>query len=65
VGGRSRAAAQILTGKGFKTVYNLKGGIKAWNGHSAAGPAEMGMMLLKGDERPAEIIILAYGMEGP
>lgn len=30
VGGRSRAAAQLLAGKGFKEVYNLKGGIKAW-----------------------------------
>jgi hypothetical protein len=37
--------------------------MKAWKGHSVGGPAEMGMTLLKGDERPAEIIILAYGME--
>ncbi len=63
MGGRSRAAAQLLAGKGFKEVYNLKGGIKAWQGHTAAGPAEMGMILLSGDETASDIIILAYGME--
>jgi rubrerythrin len=63
VGGRSRAAAQLLAGKGFKEVYNLKGGIKAWQGFTAAGPAEMGMILLSGDETASDIIIIAYGME--
>ena len=62
-GRRSRAAAQILTGGGFKQVYNLKGGIAAWQGQAAAGPEEMGMMLLKGDETPQDIICLAYGLE--
>jgi len=63
MGGRSRAAAQLLAGKGFKDVYNLKGGIKAWQGHTAFGPAEMGMVRLKGDETSQEIIVIAYGME--
>ena len=63
MGARSRAAAQILTGQGFKAVYNFKGGMKAWKGHSVGGSAAMGMTLLKGNERPAEIIRLAYGME--
>ena len=44
-------------------MYNLKGGIAAWHGHAAAGPDEMGMMLLKGDETRLEIICLAYGLE--
>jgi len=52
-----------LAGKGFKDVYNLKGGIKAWQGLTAVGPMEMGMDLLRGDETPDEIIILSYGME--
>lgn len=60
---RSRAAAQLLKSKGFENVLNLKGGIKAWQGHTAAGPPEMGMILLKGDESPAAIITLAYGLE--
>ena len=63
MGGRSRAAAQILSGKGFKEVYNLKGGINAWEGFVAEGPEEAGMLYLKGDETVSEIIILAYGME--
>ena len=63
MGGRSRAAAQLLAGKKFKEVYNLKGGIKAWQGLTAAGPAEMGTIFLSGDETASDIIILAYGME--
>ena len=38
VGGRSRVAAQMLSGWGFKEVYNLAGGIKAFQGHKATGP---------------------------
>jgi rubrerythrin len=56
-------AAQILSGKGFEKVYNLKGGIKAWQGLRAAGPAETGMVLLTGKERPTQIIILAMNLE--
>jgi rhodanese-related sulfurtransferase len=36
VGGRSGRAAKILTEMGFKKVYDLQGGITAWN---AAGKA--------------------------
>lgn len=63
MGGRSRAAAQFLAGQGFEEVYNLKGGIAAWHGLNAFGPAEMGMIPLKGNETPQEVIVLAYGME--
>ncbi len=63
IGGRSRVAAQLLAGQGFKEVYNLKGGIKAWRGVKAAGPEELNLDLVRGDEGPGEIIALAYGME--
>lgn len=63
MGGRSRAAAQLLAGQGFNEVVNLQGGIQAWNGQKAGGPAEMGMVFFRGDETPMEIISLAYGME--
>lgn len=63
VGGRSRVAAQLLSGQGFKEVYNLKGGILAWKGRKATGPVESGMLFLKGDESAEDIIVLAYGME--
>lgn len=44
-------------------MYNLKGGIKSWQGHETSGPAEMGMVLLTGQETCEEVIILAYGLE--
>lgn len=56
-------AAQLLSGQGFKEVYNLKGGIKGWEGVTAEGPMEEGMALIRGDESPFEIISLAYVME--
>lgn len=63
IGGRSRVAAQMLAANDFKLVYNMKGGIKAWNGSTAEGPVELNLGLISGDESPADIIILAYGME--
>jgi sulfur-carrier protein adenylyltransferase/sulfurtransferase len=63
VGGRSRVAAQMLSGRGFKKVYNLKGGIQGWNGLTADGPVELNMDMVRGDETPTEVIRLAYGME--
>ncbi len=56
-------AAQFLSGQGFGEVYNLKGGIKAWQGAKAFGPVELNLDLIHGDETPPEIISLAYGME--
>ena len=63
VGGRSRVAAQLLSGYGFKEVFNLKGGIKAWQGLKATGPKELNLDLVRGDETAAEIAALAYDME--
>jgi rhodanese-related sulfurtransferase/rubrerythrin len=62
-GGRSLAAAQLLSGLGFNEIYNLQGGIKAWQGGKAAGPQELNLDLVRGDETPPEMIALAYGME--
>ncbi|HEY9072892.1 MAG TPA: rhodanese-like domain-containing protein, partial [Desulfobaccales bacterium] len=63
VGGRSRGAAQMLSGFGFNEVYNLAGGIKAYQGEKAAGPRELNLDLVRGDETPTEITQLACGME--
>jgi len=63
VGGRSRVAAQLLSGKGFKTVYNLKGGIKAWGGEKVAGPKEMNLEIITGAETPSQMMAIAYEME--
>lgn len=63
IGGRSLAAAQLLSGLGFKEIYNLQGGIKAWQGKKAVGPRELNLELVRGDETAAEMIALAYGLE--
>lgn len=63
MGGRSRVAAQMLSGKGFDKVYNVSGGISAWDGAKATGPKEMNLELITGEETPVEIIAIAYQME--
>ncbi len=63
IGGRSRVAAQMLSGLGFKEVYNLAGGIKAYQGQKASGPQELNLDLVRGDENAAAITTLAVGME--
>jgi rubrerythrin len=63
---RSRAAVRILKERGFKEVYNLKGGMMAWEEIEApevAGSADRGINLIKGNETPNEIVAMAYGME--
>jgi rubrerythrin len=52
-----------MTGQGFKEVFNLKGGIKAWNGLKAVGPEEAGMAFLPSDMSIEAVIQLAFGME--
>jgi sulfur-carrier protein adenylyltransferase/sulfurtransferase len=63
VGGRSRVAAQLLSGRGFKEVYNLSGGIKAFRGAKASGPQELNLDMVRGDESPQEMLKLAFGLE--
>ena len=43
----------MLSGLGFKEVYNLKGGMMGWEGLQTSGPAELNMDLVRGDETPA------------
>lgn len=63
IGGRSRVAAQMLSGKGFTTVYNLKGGIKAWQDPKAFGSEESGLTLFTGKESITDTLIVAYSLE--
>ena len=62
-GGRSRMAAQFLTHQGFRHVFNLVGGIQAWEGRPAEGPREFHLRFVRGDESPPEMVTLAYEME--
>jgi rubrerythrin len=63
MGGRSRVAAQMLAGKGFDNVHNVKGGFKAWQGEAAFGKEELGLELLTGNESPDEALVVAYSLE--
>ncbi len=62
IGGRSRVAAQLLSGRGFKRPINLAGGINAWEGLKAAGPVEMDPGLIWADT-PEAVIMTSYSME--
>ena len=57
-------AAQWLSGRGFERVYNLNGGIRAWQGIKAKGPVELNLEIISGEETPAKMIEIAYGFEG-
>lgn len=61
-GVRSKAACQQLENEGFDQVYNLTGGILAWQGQTASGRPEQGLdFFLKGDY--ASGALMAYTME--
>lgn len=53
----------MLSGKGFKTVFNVSGGIKAWKSKTAIGSQELGMTVFSGKETPEEILTVAYSLE--
>ncbi len=63
VGGRSRTATLYLAGQGFSRVFNLKGGIKAWDGPSLDGVWEQGFDLIPPDAGYAHGVQLALNME--
>jgi len=49
--------------KGFENVYNLSGGIKAWEGQTAVGSSEQGLSLFDGRLAPEESLLVAYSLE--
>ncbi|MCB2184590.1 MAG: sulfurtransferase [Desulfobulbaceae bacterium] len=61
-GVRSKAACQILMSQNYKDVYNLTGGIKAWNGLTAKGAEDMGMEFFTSGEYK-DAFTMAYKME--
>jgi rhodanese-related sulfurtransferase/rubrerythrin len=62
-GGRSGAAATLLSGQGYEDVTSMVGGVMAWQGHTAFGPMELGMIEFTGRETPQEVVLKAYAME--
>jgi sulfur-carrier protein adenylyltransferase/sulfurtransferase len=53
----------MLAGKGFKKIYNLTGGIKAWKKEVAVGSEDTGLHLFSGAATPEEAIISGFGLE--
>lgn len=53
----------MLRGKGFNQAFNMKGGIKAWDGATAWGPVELNLDIITGGESASEMVVIAYGME--
>ncbi len=62
-GSRSAAAAAMLAAHGFGEVFNLEGGILAWNGAVAAGPGGAGLHALPAGGPPALVLARAWRME--
>jgi sulfur-carrier protein adenylyltransferase/sulfurtransferase len=53
----------MLAGKGFTKVFNVSGGINAWQSKTAIGPQDLGMDLFTGKEAPLEVLKVAYSLE--
>lgn len=61
-GVRSKAACQLLMSKNFNEVYNISGGIRAWNGQKARGAETMGMEFFTSTDFK-DAFSMAYMME--
>ncbi len=53
----------MLAGKGYKKVYNVSGGIRAWQSQKAVGPEDLGIHLFADGETPEEVLKVAYSLE--
>ena len=62
-GGRSRAASAILERSGFSPVYNMSGGIHAWQGLVAEGLPDSGAAYFASARSPAELAALSWALE--
>ncbi len=62
-GNRSRAAAALLLSGGLQNVFNMDGGMRAWNGFVSSGQPEAGMAYFTAAAKPAELIALAWALE--
>lgn len=63
VGGRSSMATRFLAARGFGEVYNLAGGIKAWQGEVATGPVGVHLPFVEEYDSVEKALGLAYRME--
>ncbi len=62
-GGRSRAAAQFLSDRGFKEVYDISSNISSWLGIRLDGEYSYDLNLIRNDVQFGDAFSLAYAME--
>ncbi len=62
-GNRSRSAVGILNGAGFEDVYNMEGGMLAYNGLVALGPPEAGAFCFPKSLTPEQLVAMAWYIE--
>jgi rhodanese-related sulfurtransferase len=62
-GGRSRVAAQLLSGQGFTDITNVAGGFNAWQGEAAFLGEEKGLALFDGVTSVENALAVAYSLE--
>jgi rubrerythrin len=53
----------MLSGQGFTNIYNLSGGIKAFEGATAVGSQDLGLSYFEGRESGPEALLAAFGLE--
>lgn len=53
----------MLAGRGYDKIYNLSGGIKAWQNEVAVGPEDTGLFLFEADLDAETAIITGFGLE--
>ncbi|MFH2123006.1 MAG: rhodanese-like domain-containing protein [Pseudomonadota bacterium] len=61
-GVRSKAACQLLLAEGFSEVYNMSGGIVAWQGEKISGGELQGVEFFMDRDFP-DVFHMAYAME--
>lgn len=62
-GARSTSATGLLMNAGFDDVWNMTGGMMAWQGSSASGPPEAGTAIFDAAADLADVISLAWALE--
>lgn len=62
-GSRSRMAAQLLSGQGFKDIINVSGGFNAWTSQAAFLSREKGLALFEGVASVENALAVAYSLE--
>lgn len=60
---RSHAACQVLIKAGFDKVYNLRGGLRAWQGHAVVGLPKRTTDFFEQAENAADAALLAWQIE--